>query len=98
LWCDSSVGSRAARTTSARLKPHEAIRLSAQPPFPDAGADGVEVAQVDDPADRVMFLLKGCVMSQAAVNLEGDMLGTDAIYNPRATTSRGYVAVICSAL
>ena len=47
------------------------------------------LTQLDDPADRVMFLLKGCVMSQAAVNLEGDMLGTDAIYNPRATTSRG---------
>jgi hypothetical protein len=48
---------------------------------------------VDDPADRVMFLLKGCVISQAAVNLQGDMLGTDAIYNPRATTCRGYVVL-----
>jgi len=52
-----------------------------------------QLIQLDDPADRVMFLLKGCVMSQAAVNLEGDMLGTDAIYNPRATTSRGYIAL-----
>jgi hypothetical protein len=32
-------------------------------------------------------------MSQATVNLQGDMLGTDAIYNPRASTRRGYIAL-----